>query len=110
MATLTGSGPAAYQHRNVTLGIMIASGYRGQGYGTEAINWTLDWAFTYGAQHRVSLSCFGFNERALRLYDRLGFVREGLQRERCRFGREWYDEIFFGMLESDWESVRSHVE
>ncbi|KAK1489368.1 hypothetical protein CCUS01_03415 [Colletotrichum cuscutae] len=38
--------------------------YQGKGYGTEVINWALDWAFRYGNYHR----------RAQYLYKKLGFI------------------------------------
>jgi RimJ/RimL family protein N-acetyltransferase len=110
MVNLFSGGSEAAHHRNAMMGIHIDSAYRGQGYGAETINWVVDWAFIYGAQHRVSLSCYSFNEGALRLYEKLGFVKEGLRRECVWFGRKWHDELDFGMLESDWERHRNHKE
>jgi RimJ/RimL family protein N-acetyltransferase len=103
---LSGSSPGTQQHRNSNLGIAIAKPYQGQGYGSEAINWALDWAFNFGGLHSVSLLCFSFNTRAERLYERLGFVREGRHRERVWFNRAWHDEIILSMLETDWEVLR----
>ncbi|ROW01297.1 hypothetical protein VMCG_05926 [Cytospora schulzeri] len=93
-------------HRSCTLGIMIASAHQGEGYGTEAINWALDWAFRVAGMHAVRLSCFSFNERAVKLYQRLGFVREGVAREAYYFDGVWYNRILFSMLEREWAVVR----
>lgn len=68
-------------HRNAVIGISTADGYRGKGYGGEAINWALHWAFQHGGLHRVSKGAFSFNHNALRLYRRLGFVDEDRERE-----------------------------
>jgi RimJ/RimL family protein N-acetyltransferase len=89
------------------LGISIIDAYQRNGYGPEAINWALDWAFKFGGMHRVGLTCYGFNDRGQRLYERLGFVKEETIRERLWFDGAWHDEIYYGMLESEWGKLRS---
>jgi RimJ/RimL family protein N-acetyltransferase len=74
----------------------------GRGYGTEATELMLDHAFGQLGLHRVALSVFAFNERALRSYRKVGFVVEGRAREAIwRDGRYW-DEIHMSVLEVDW--------
>ena len=41
----------------------------------------VDHAFTSLGLHRVALSVFAFNERAIRAYERVGFTIEGRARE-----------------------------
>ncbi|KAI0384785.1 acyl-CoA N-acyltransferase [Hypomontagnella monticulosa] len=105
--TLSGPKQENYQHRKTMLGINIISAYQGKGYGSEAINWALDWAFRFGGFHRVGLSCYEYNNRGKRLYERLGFVNEGTVRECIWFNRAWHDETYYGMLESEWEKLRA---
>jgi RimJ/RimL family protein N-acetyltransferase len=52
------------------------------------------------------LGCFSFNERALRLYKRLGFVREGVNREAYYYDLKWHDRILFSMLQSEWVAIK----
>jgi RimJ/RimL family protein N-acetyltransferase len=74
----------------------------GQGYGTEASELMLEHAFRVLALHRVALSVFEFNERAVKSYLKVGFVIEGRARDAIwRDGRYW-DEISMSILESDW--------
>lgn len=98
--------PGREHHRCAMLGISLADGFRGQGYGGEAINWALDWAFQHAGLHRVSLCAFSFNLNALKLYKKLGFVEEGREREALYHLRTWHDLIMFGMLEHEWEALR----
>lgn len=93
-------------HRNSMVGIAIASPYKGKGYGGEAINWVLDWGFRKAGLHRICLSTWSFNTRAIALYKKLGFVEEGRERQAISCDRKWYDVVNFGMLEHEWEELR----
>lgn len=76
----------------------------GHGYGTEATRLMLAHAFTSMGLHRVSLAVFAFNERAIRSYEKVGFVVEGRARDAIyRDGRYW-DEIDMSMLEAEWRA------
>lgn len=76
----------------------------GHGHGTEATNLMLWLAFERIGLHRVSLSVFSFNERAIRAYEKAGFREEGRTREAIvRAGRRW-DELHMGILEWEWRS------
>ncbi|KAJ5889658.1 Acyl-CoA N-acyltransferase [Penicillium tannophilum] len=102
-------GSGFNRHRRASLGLSLKEESRGKGYGPEAINWALDWAFQCAWLHKVSLGCFGFNHHALGLYPRLGFVEEGRERESVFHRRAWYDMVLFSMLEHEWEDLRSKV-
>jgi RimJ/RimL family protein N-acetyltransferase len=78
----------------------------GQGYGTEATELMLDHAFGRLRLHRVALSVFAFNERAIRSYRKVGFILEGRARDAIwRDGRYW-DELQMSLLEGDWAAIR----
>ena len=79
---------------------------REQGYGAEAISWAVDWAFKFANVHKVEISTSSYNERASHLYQKLGFSLEGRKREVIYVNRKYYDEIEFGMLESEWKRLR----
>jgi RimJ/RimL family protein N-acetyltransferase len=73
-----------------------------QGYGTEATELMLALAFERFGLHRVGLSVFAFNERAIRAYQKAGFRIEGrLRQSILRDGRHW-DEIHMGVLRDEW--------
>jgi RimJ/RimL family protein N-acetyltransferase len=77
----------------------------GRGHGTEATRLMLDHAFGSLGLHRIGLTVFAFNERAIRAYRRCGFVVEGRAREAIwRDGRFW-DELEMSVLRSDWEGM-----
>jgi RimJ/RimL family protein N-acetyltransferase len=76
----------------------------GQGFGSEATELMVDHAFTQLALHRVALTVFQFNARAIRAYEKCGFKIEGRARDAIyRDGRFW-DEIHMSILAHEWEA------
>lgn len=101
-------GPDLAHHRFTTIHINIIAEYQGQGYGSEAINWALDWAFSTAGMHRVGVQVLGFNTGAKRLYERLGFKQEGVTRDMFWHAGRWWDDIQLGMLDSEWTKMRKN--
>jgi RimJ/RimL family protein N-acetyltransferase len=81
----------------------------GQGYGTEATQLMLDHAFGTLGLHRIALFVFEFNERAVRAYQRCGFVVEGRARESIWRDGRWWDELAMSVLQTDWRLARGHL-
>ncbi len=74
---------------------------RGKGYGAEAIRLLLDYAFGYLNFHRVAIGVVGFNERALRFYEKIGFKREGVQRAGYFYDHAYHDFVMMSLLEDE---------
>ncbi|HSM33294.1 MAG TPA: GNAT family protein [Anaerolineae bacterium] len=80
---------------------------RGEGYGTEATELMLWLAFERIGLHRVALSVFSFNSRAIRSYEKAGFRLEGRHREAIvRDGGRW-DELTMGILAAEYQARRA---
>jgi RimJ/RimL family protein N-acetyltransferase len=74
------------------IGMSVAAGARGVGVGSALLDAALAWAAVAGYQ-KVVLSVFPHNERAIALYERHGFVHEGVRvRQFVREGR-FLDEV-----------------
>lgn len=93
-------------NRNAYIGITLARPFRGQGYGREALDWGVDWAFRHAGLHSLSLTTVGFNEVGQRLYEKVGFTFVGRRREVLWVNREWHDELIYSMTETEWEALR----
>lgn len=91
-------------HRFAELGIMIGENEnRSKGYGAEAINLLLDYAFNYLNLNTVSLGLLECNERAKRCYEKVGFKEYGRKRK-CRFiNGKYYDIIYMDILASEFK-------
>lgn len=93
-----------WAHQNCWLGIGLGDRTNwGQGYGREAMELILKFAFHELNLHRVQITVFSYNERAIALYERLGFTREGVYREFLQRDGRRHDMILFGLLRSEWE-------
>lgn len=78
------------------------TGATDRGIGTAALTLALDWAFRTVELHRVSLDVFEHNPRAIHVYEKLGFVREGTMREALWQDGRWIDSLGMGILRREW--------
>jgi diamine N-acetyltransferase len=83
---------------------------RGHGYGGEAGRLLLDLAFSYMGFHRVAIGVVGFNEGALRFWERLGFRKEGVQRDGYLHGGAFSDFVMMSILEDEWRAGTAGAE
>jgi RimJ/RimL family protein N-acetyltransferase len=92
-----------WPHAHAWLSIAIGDPARqGQGYGAEAIGLALQFAFQELNLHRVQLTVFSYNQRAIALYEKLGFRREGTYREHLQRDGQRHDMYLYGMLRPEW--------
>lgn len=106
VVALHGADNNTRHHRSSMLAIAIGKEYHGKGYGSEAINWALDWGFRVAGQHSIRLSVFSFNTRAIELYENLGFKQDGVMREAHYYNLQWHDNVLFSMLDREWAELR----
>ena len=52
--------------------------------------------------HRISLEVYAFNPRARHVYEKTGFVAEGVLRESLYYGGEWVDATVMSILDHEW--------
>jgi len=88
-----------HAHRG-TLGMGIVPAYRERGLGLKLINATVAQARKTGFV-RVELFVHSDNARAISLYDKVGFVREGVQRDAVYIDGEYRDAIVMAIVERE---------
>lgn len=93
-------------HKDAWVGIGLGEpSYWGKGYGTDAMRVLLRYAFSELGLHRIGLTVFEYNRRAIRSYEKAGYQIEGQYREFIhRDGRRW-DMIFMGILQEEWKQI-----
>ena len=76
--------------------------YWSKGYGTEAMNILLRFAFSEINLRRMTLTVFEYNPRAIRSYEKAGFQHEGRLRQVLnKEGKRW-DMLYMGILREEW--------
>lgn len=81
-------------HRSADLQIRIGvAGSQNRGAGTAAVHQLVELGFGELQLHRIALHAFATNPRAIRVYEKNGFVREGLLRQAACIDGRWLDVI-----------------
>ena len=88
----------ATEHIGV-LSICIAHDWRDVGIGSELVAAAQAWTVERGLR-KLSLGVFPDNERAIAVYEKQGFVREGLRRMQYRSGEVYRDEVLMAWFPS----------
>ncbi|WP_345963356.1 GNAT family protein [Streptomyces sp. BRB040] len=96
------------EERTCTFRTLIGARGRGRGIGTEATRLIVGHAFEALGLHRVQLDAYAHNHRALRVYEKVGFVREGVRREVEQRDGVWVDEVLMAVLDHEWAVHRGH--
>ena len=101
---LIGLDGIRWTHGDAWVGIGLGErDYWGKGYGSDAMRILLRYAFSELNLHRLSLSVFEYNQRAIRSYQKVGFVDEGRARQFLNRDGQRYDLLFMGILRAEWE-------
>lgn len=74
-----------------------------KGYGKEVTKLMVDYAFATLNFNRIQLHVSTENERAIKVYEKIGFVKEGFLREAMFFNNHYIDFYLMGMIKKDWE-------
>lgn len=97
--------------RNGTAEFVIGIGEadcRGRGYGTEATQLMLDYAFTALGLHSVMLTVYAPNSAGLRAYTKAGFKECGRRRESYLMGGTRWDTVYMDCLATEFASPLLH--
>lgn len=85
--------------------LALVPGARGRGVALEASRALVRQLLLQRGFHRLELEIYAFNERALALADRVGYVREGLKRQAYRRHGRWNDAVLLSLLREDLEAL-----
>ena len=77
----------------------------GKGVGCSATIAMIDWGFDQLNLHKISLSVLAGNRRAIKLYEKLGFRREGALRDEQFRDRKYVDVVLMSVLDDEWRAA-----
>lgn len=101
-AGTVGLHPRVPEGGTTEIGIFLAEAFWGDGYGTEAAELAVDYAFGEARAHRVAARVIEGNEASRRVWEKLGFRHEATFREATFHGGGYADVHWYAVLEGEW--------
>lgn len=98
----------SWKNRRAEFSITISPSYREKGYGYDATINMLDLGFNHFGLNRIWLRVLEHNSKAIRLYERAGFIREGICREESLRKGKFINQIQMSILRKEWVHQLDH--
>lgn len=90
-------------HRRAEVGYGLARASWGQGFGSEAVRVVVLYGFEHLKLNRIYARTIADNHESVRLLEKLGFVREGTQRQySLEDDGRFHDSAMYALIRSDW--------
>ena len=103
--------PITFEYGRACIGMMIGEeAFRGQGLGGKVLKVLLDYAFCEMKLNRVELGVTADNGAAIKCYEKVGFIKEGVLRQATRRNGEYIDNYLYGMLAGDYRAGKQNGE
>ncbi len=104
----TGLDQIDFRNQRASFGIMVGEKSAwGKGYGTEATALVVQYAFEELHLNRVQLQVYEYNLRGIRVYEKVGFRREGVLRQEHVYDGRFWDTVVMAILREEWEKMNS---
>ncbi|PQP82646.1 GNAT family N-acetyltransferase [Paenibacillus sp. PCH8] len=87
------------------LGYAVLPEYAGNGYGSEATQLLLQFAFQEIQAHKVVGMCNSENVRSAALMEHVGMTREAVYKEELWWNNQWTDQYFYSILDKEFKGV-----
>ncbi len=84
------------------VGYSIDKKHNGKGYATEAVKLAVGFAFDVLELHRIEAGAMPENIGSMRVLEKAGFLKEGIEREGVNINGIWRDHQVFSILEKDY--------
>lgn len=86
------------QHQRVGLGILILPKHQTKGYGFEALEMIIDYAFTYLDVHQIFANITSDNLNSITLFEKFNFIKSGLKKDWINSNSSFKDEILYQLI------------
>lgn len=83
------------------LGYYLDQSRNGRGYTSQAVQLTVTYAFDALKLHRIEAGVMPHNTGSIRVLEKAGFEREGLNRKNVHINGKWEDHLHFAIINPD---------
>ncbi len=88
------------QHKRVGIGILLLPQYEGKGFGSEAMEMVINYAFTYLKVHQIFANIIANNEKSMTLFEKFNFEKVGIKKEWIYANSQYKDEILYQLIKT----------
>ncbi|PHS53761.1 MAG: GNAT family N-acetyltransferase [Lutibacter sp.] len=92
------------QHLRVGIGILITSKYQSKGYGFEALEIIIAYAFNYLNVHQIYANITSDNLTSISLFEKFQFKKVGIKKDWMYSNSTFKDEILYQLIKNTHES------
>ena len=96
-----------YVHGKATMGILLDPTFQSKGHGKEASKLLLEFGFNILNLNNIMLYAIEFNEKAINLYENIGFKIIGRRRKAYPINNKLYDEVYMDILKTEYNKNSS---
>jgi len=92
-----------WQNYKTSLGYWLGESYQGRGIMTKCCDAIVRHAFDELDLNRVEIHCAIDNQKSRAVPERLGFIKEAIQKEAIQLNGQFKDQVVFRALSSEWK-------
>lgn len=93
------------RHRTAVFAIMLDQNSQGKGYAEEVVRSVVDYGFYQLNLNKITLDVVDFNEKAVHIYQKVGFEVEGEKRQQYFIKGTYHNSLSMGLLREKYESI-----
>ena len=93
------------QDKSAEMGYWLAKSATGNGLVTRSVEKLLEYGFDEMVLNRIVIKCVPENTKSRAIPERLGFVREGVEREAGWLHTRFVDHVVYSMLAREWREL-----
>ena len=97
-------GPINHIHKFAKIGIIIGEkSFWRRGFATEAVKLAVDYAFNTLGLHKLTAGVYANNTASVRVFEKSGFVKEGIEKKQYYCNGQYLDCVSFGLLKDEYK-------
>lgn len=93
------------EHLNAEFYVMVSPEMHGRGIGKKVSKWMYNYAFSILKLHKIYLYTNDDNAAAYSIYEKSGFMLEGVLRDHRWKNDSFQNRLFYGLLASEWQAM-----
>jgi len=97
-------GPINRNHKFAKVGIIIGEkSFWGEGFAPEGVKLAVDYAFNTLGLHKLTAGVYANNSASVRVFEKSGFVKEGIEKKQYYCNGQYVDCVSFGILKDEFQ-------